>query len=218
VNKGLKDKLFVCEMFSSIQGEGSHAGYPCFFIRLSGCNLRCTYCDTRYAFKRGKPFEVGEIISAWDKSGIGLVLITGGEPLLQPSVYELMQGLLERGATCLLETNGSLNVSRVPHRVVKILDWKTPGSGHEDSFDKENLRFISQKDQIKFVIVSKTDYEWVLKRVKRYFLDHICEVIFSPAHNELMPEELASWMLDDLPVARLQIQLHKLLWGDRKGI
>lgn len=209
--------LSICEIFSSIQGEGSLSGYPCFFIRLSGCNLRCSYCDTRYSFPVGKTLKIGEIISMWKKSRIPLVLVTGGEPLLQPAVYDLMDELLRSGAACLLETNGSINVGRVPHRVVKILDWKTPGSGSGSSFDRENLKFISKKDQIKFVIVSKSDYEWVLNKVKGCFLHHICEVILSPAHNMLTPQELASWMLDDLPAARLQIQIQKVIWGDRKG-
>ncbi len=154
----------------------------------------------------------------WKASGIPLVLITGGEPLLQQAVYGLMDELLNHGAECLLETNGSISVERVPARVIKILDWKTPASGAADSFLKKNLRFISKKDQIKFVIVSKSDYEWVLNKVRTHYLYHICEVIFSPAHNMLAPQELATWMLKDLPMARLQIQLHKLLWGDRKGV
>ena len=209
--------LAVCEIFSSIQGEGSYSGFPCFFIRLSGCNLRCSYCDTRYSFQPGKSMSAGDILAMWKQSRIPLVLITGGEPLLQPGVYDLMDLLLQAGATCLLETNGSISIARVPSRVIKILDWKTPGSGFSASFIKENLKFISKKDQIKFVIVSKSDYEWVHNKVKSWFLHHICEVIFSPAYNMVEPQELASWMLKDRPVARLQIQLQKVLWGDRKG-
>ena len=161
--------------------------------------------------------KIGDIVSMWKKSRIPLVLVTGGEPLLQPAVYDLMDELQRAGAACLLETNGSMNVGRVPHRVIKILDWKTPASGFGTSFDRENLKFISKKDQIKFVIVSKSDYEWVLNKVKDHFLHHICEVIFAPAYNMLKPQELASWMLDDLPAARLQIQIQKVIWGDRKG-
>ena len=166
VNKDRDRDLSICEIFSSIQGEGSLSGYPCFFIRLSGCNLRCSYCDTKYSFPSGRTMKIGDIVSMWKKSCIPLVLVTGGEPLLQPAVYDLMEDLQQAGAVCLLETNGSMNVGRVPHRVIKILDWKTPASGFGTSFDRENLKFISKKDQIKFVIVSKSDYEWVLNKVK----------------------------------------------------
>jgi len=218
VSKTSDDLLYVCEFFASIQGEGSYSGYPCFFIRLSGCNLRCCYCDTKYAFARGDSCQIKALVAAWQKSRIPLVLITGGEPLLQPAVYRLMENLLHAGATCLLETNGSLNVARVPRKVIKILDWKTPGSGEGRSFRLENLKFLSPKDQIKFVIVSRTDYEWVLNTARNHFLHNVCEVLLSPASGDVHPRELAAWMLEDRPVARMQIQLHRLLWGDRKGI
>ncbi len=212
------DSLFLCETFSSIQGEGSFSGYPCFFIRLAGCNLRCGYCDTSYSHGPGQKTKITDILSVWERSRIPLVLVTGGEPLLQPGVYRLMERLMKAGATCLLETNGSLSVASVPARVVKILDWKTPASGFGSSFLTENLRFISKNDQIKFVIVSKSDYEWVLNRVREYYLYNLCEVIFSPASGTLAPEQLASWMMKDLPRARLQVQLHRILWGERKGV
>ncbi len=210
--------LYLSETFSSIQGEGSYSGYPCFFIRLAGCNLRCRYCDTSYAWQSGEKAAVDDILLAWKKSRIPLVLVTGGEPLLQPAVYELMERLVRAGATCLLETNGSISVARVPFSVVKVLDWKTPGSGHADSFQRENLRFISKKDQIKFVIGSKSDYEWGLNRVREHYLHHMCQVLFSPVFHKLEPQELASWMMTDLPQARMQLQLHKVLWGDIKGV
>jgi len=161
--------------------------------------------------------SVAELVAAWRKSRIPLVLVTGGEPLMQEGVYELMKELVRCGAECLLETNGALSISRVPGQVVKIVDWKTPGSGFGSSFRMENLRFISKKDQIKFVIISKKDYEWVLNKMRSHFLEYCCQVIISPAFGMVDPEELASWMMQDLPEARLQIQLHKVLWGDRKG-
>ena len=218
MNKSPHEGLYLCEMFSSIQGEGSYSGYPCFFIRLAGCNLRCSYCDTTFAHGQGALTQVDEIMQSWKKAGISLVLVTGGEPLLQPGVYTLMERILQEGGRCLLETNGSLSVARVPARVVKILDWKTPGSGHAESFHLENLKFISKKDQIKFVIDSKKDYEWGLNRVREYYLPQICQVLFSPVPGKVEPAKLAAWMLRDRPDARLQLQLHKILWGDRKGV
>jgi len=213
--------LKVCELFESIQGEGAHSGYPCFFVRLAGCNLRCSYCDTAYGWDQDGPevfhVSVDDLAVRVHASGLRLVQVTGGEPLLQPGSRILLRALTSRGYTCLLETNGSLSVAGLPPAVVKILDWKTPGSGFPASFLLDNLRHIGMRDQIKFVITDRRDYEWSLDRVRYHGLHYICQVIFSPAWKVLSPVELAAWILEDRPFARLQLQLHKQLWGDKKG-
>ncbi len=221
VNKGLSSlekTLRVSEVFTSIQGEGRHSGLPCFFIRLTGCNLRCSYCDTKYAYYDGKPIPIKELLRLWEKSGLRLVQITGGEPLLSPNVYDLLDIFLANGAKCILETNGSLSISNVPPEVIKVLDWKTPGSGVGQSFLKENLRYISFKDQIKFVITSEEDYRWAKRIIEKNFLSEICEVLVSPAWGQVDAKCLANWVIEDKLQARFQIQLHKFLWGDKRGV
>ncbi len=213
-----KSLLRICEIFTSIQGEGSHAGLPFFFIRLTGCNLRCSYCDTTFAYGGGFKLSVDELIDKWLESKIRFVLITGGEPLLQPPVYELMERLLSKGAKCLLETNGTILLSSVPKRVVKVVDWKTPGSGYGDSFLEENLRFIGSNDEIKFVITSYADYIWSSKIVRSRALWLFTSVIFSPGYKLVRPSRLAQWLLEDRLEARLQIQLHKVIWGCQRGV
>lgn len=210
--------LFVTETFSSLQGEGAYQGIPCFFIRLSGCNLRCSYCDSSYAWEKGEPQSINELIFLWQKSGIELVQVTGGEPLLQPESLELMQHLLQKGATVLLETNGSLSLANVPRQVIKIVDRKTPGSHMEQGWMEENLRFLTKKDQVKFVITDKADYYWARKWIVQKCLASFTQVLFSPAWGRLEPEALASWVMEDKLSVRFQLQLHKILWGDRRGV
>ncbi len=161
---------------------------------------------------------IGELISLWAKSGIKFVLITGGEPLIQEGVFPLMRGLLQRGARVLLETNGSISLARVDNRVIKVVDWKTPGSGSGSSFYKDNLRYIGKKDEIKFVITSRRDYKWASGLVKERALPLISNVLFSPGHGQVEPEKLASWILRDRLEVRLQLQLHKVIWGDKRGL
>ncbi len=213
-----KNSLFVCETFSSIQGEGLYAGMPFYFIRLSGCNLRCIYCDTSYAWERGEEISIDIIVKGWRESGLRYVLITGGEPLLQPSVYLLLESLIRAGARCFLETNGSINLSRIPQEVVMVVDWKTPGSGSRESFFRPNLRFIGKKDQIKFVITSKSDYHWALSQINQASLPLFTNVLLSPCYGRINLRDLASWMIRDRVEARLQPQLHKIIWGERKGV
>jgi 7-carboxy-7-deazaguanine synthase len=210
--------LRVTETFTSLQGEGAHAGWPCFFVRLTGCNLRCSYCDSAYAYSGGVDMDFEEVLSLWRKSGTGLVQITGGEPLLQPAAIALMRELLNAGADVILETNGSISLQNVPERVVKVVDRKTPGSGMAQAWLPENLRFVHLKDQIKCVLTGEADYLWARDWVRSCGLSFFVQVIFSPAWGGIAPRELAHWILRDGLQVRLQLQLHKLLWGDRRGV
>ncbi len=207
----------VCETFTSIQGEGLHTGLPCFFIRLSGCNLNCSYCDTRYAMEGGEDQEIDELVTIWKESDVALVQITGGEPLLQEGVYGLMDRLIESGAQVLLETNGSISLARVPWQVVKVVDVKTPGSGMADSWNQDNLRWLAGYDQVKFVITCREDYDWARHWVERYYLTSFVNVLFSCAWGRLDPRILAAWLLEDRLNVRFQLQLHKILWGEKTG-
>jgi len=202
--------LEVCEVFYSLQGESSFAGLPCVFIRLSGCNLRCTWCDTQYAFETGTMMELERILDEVGKYPTKLVEITGGEPLLQEQSINLMQKLLEQRYTVLLETNGSIILNKVPPQVIKIVDVKCPGSGHGDSFLKQNLAFLQPHDELKFVLADRADYIFALDFIKQSSLQGR-HLIFSPVTSSLKPETLAEWMLEDGASARLQLQLHKIL-------
>ncbi len=205
----------LAETFASIQGEGLHAGLVCFFIRLAGCNLCCSYCDTEYARSGGKLTDIDTVIDLWRESRVSLVQVTGGEPLLQEGVYPLMDRLIECGAQVLLETNGSLSVRNVPWKVVKVVDVKTPGSGVSDCWHEENLRWLSSRDQLKFVLTGRDDYLWACDFVKRHNLTAFCNVLFSAAWGGLEPRILAEWILEDRLSVRFQIQLHKVLWGEK---
>lgn len=209
--------LVVNEIFKSIQGESSCAGLPCTFIRLTGCNLRCGYCDTTYAFDEGREMPVAAIISEVKRLGCNLVEVTGGEPLLQGDVYELLRLLLTDEYQVLLETNGSMNLGKVPGGVVKIVDFKTPGSGEGDKNLWKNIDYMNNRDEAKFVLTSREDYLWARARVEEYGLSDRMEVLFSPVIPSLDGRKLAQWILDDGLQVRLQLQLHKILWGDEKG-
>ncbi len=205
--------LKINEIFKSIQGESSYSGLPCIFIRLTGCNLRCGYCDTEYAFYDGKQMSVDEIMRAIAPYKIDLVEITGGEPLLQEEVYPLMEKLLEKGYKVLLETAGSLSVKKVPGPVVKIMDVKCPGSGEASKNNLDNLACLTAQDEVKFVILDRKDYEWSREFIQRHAVHEKNRVIFSPVYDRLSLQDLAEWVLQDgLPV-RLQTQLHKVIWG-----
>lgn len=209
----------VCEIFTSIQGESSYAGMPCTFIRLTGCNLRCSYCDTTYAYHGGKELSEDEIISEVRRAGISLVEITGGEPLLQSESYHLIKRLLDEGYTVLVETNGSQSIKEIDSRAVVILDIKTPGSGMSKEMDFSNLNNIKSTDEIKFVITNRIDYEWSKEIIDRYRLMDKCQLLLSPAFGILPPEDLAKWMLEDRLRARLNLQLHKYIFSpERKGV
>ena len=212
--------LTVNEIFHSIQGESTHTGRPCVFVRLTGCDLRCVWCDTPYAFHEGRKLDVDEVVAAVEQYGCDLVEITGGEPLLQEDVYPLMDRLLATGATVLLETGGHVSVARVPAAVVKVVDVKCPGSGESDRNAWDNLSRLTDRDQVKFVIADRVDYEFARDVVRRHTLETRCgTVLFSAVHDLLPPARLAEWMLADRLPVRLQIQLHKHLWGaETRGV
>ncbi len=202
----------VCEIFKSIQGESSYAGMPCFFIRLTGCNLRCTYCDTKYAYFEGEELSEERILSEVHRAGISLVEITGGEPLLQKEVYHLIKTLLDNNYKLLIETNGSMSIKDIDRRAVVILDIKTPGSGMVREMDFLNLDYIKDTDEIKFVITDRKDYEWTKDIIQQYNLKDRCHILVSPAYGILQPEVLAKWILDDGLELRLNLQLHKYIF------
>ena len=207
--------LTVNEIFHSIQGESSHAGRPCVFVRLTGCNLRCVWCDTPYAFDEGRRISIDEIVRAVDAYDCPLVEITGGEPLLQPDVYGLMNRLLAAGKTVLLETGGHIDISDVPPAVVKVVDVKCPGSGESEHNAWANLERLAAHDEVKFVIRDRADYEFARDVLQRHELDRRCAaVLLSPVHRVLDPLQLAAWSLEDRLPVRLQLQLHKYVWGD----
>jgi len=212
--------LTINEIFHSIQGESSYAGQPCVFVRLTACDLRCSWCDTEYAFHEGSKRALDDVLGEVDAFACSLVEVTGGEPLLQEEVYPLMQGLLDRGKTVLLETGGHRDTSRVPDDVVTILDVKCPGSGESHRNDWRNLERLRAHDEVKFVVKDRADYDFAKDILERYRLASRCAaVLFSPVHDVLEPRELAEWMLADRVPARLQLQVHKYIWGaDVRGV
>ncbi|MFA7348071.1 MAG: radical SAM protein [Desulfurivibrionaceae bacterium] len=218
----MKDEPFlqISEIFYSIQGESSHAGYPCLFFRLSGCNLRCSYCDAKYTYEEpGNPTPLSALLSEAARYPNALIEITGGEPLLQEGVYPLMEALLAAGRTVLLETNGSLSIARVPCEVVKILDLKCPDSGMAEKMDLANLALLAPRDEIKFVVSSRADYDWARAMIAEHRLAEKAKLILSPVIGRLAPALLAQWLMDDALPARIQLQLHTLLWpGMKRGV
>jgi 7-carboxy-7-deazaguanine synthase len=208
----------ICEIFKSIQGESSYSGLPCLFIRMTGCNLRCSYCDTTYAYFEGKNLSEDEIMDEVQLAGIRLVEVTGGEPLLQKEVYNLIKRLLDEGYKLLVETNGSVSLKDVDRAII-ILDIKTPGSGMSEEMDLSNIDYMKNTDEIKFVITSRTDYEWSKEMIQRYSLKDKCQILFSPAFGILPPEDLSMWILKDRLEVRLNLQLHKYIFSpEKKGI
>lgn len=220
--------MFITEIFKSIQGEGTRAGLPCIFVRLTGCNLRCTWCDTAYAFHGGKKHTLEEVMSrveelshdADGKRRIELVELTGGEPLLQEEIYPLADQLLEAGYTVMIETSGERYIGRLPKAVIKIVDVKCPDSGEADTFDMRNLEELGGQDEVKFVLTSRRDYEFAREFTRQHRLeDRVRQVIFSPVHEDpngkwpgLEPRSVVEWMLEDGLNVRLGIQLHKIVW------
>ncbi len=205
--------LTINEIFYSIQGESTRAGRPCVFVRLTACDLRCSWCDTAYAFHEGTKRSLDEVIEEVERFGCPLVEITGGEPLLQEDVYPLMEALMARGRTVMLETGGHRPIDRVPAAVVKIVDVKCPGSGEADKNHWENLDALAAHDEVKFVVADRADYEFARDALRRYDLaSRTAAVLFSPVHGVLEPRALSEWMLADRLPARLQLQLHKFIW------
>jgi 7-carboxy-7-deazaguanine synthase len=227
--------MFITEIFKSIQGEGTRAGLPCIFVRLTGCNLRCTWCDTAYAFHGGKKMSVDEVLARVDKLAerrvshaiVPLVELTGGEPLLQEEIYDLAQKLLASGYTVLIETSGERFVGRLPREVIKIVDVKCPDSGEADTFEMKNLDVIGAQDEVKFVLSTRRDYEFAREFTRQHQLsERVRAVLFSPVFDDpegkwqgLQPRSLVEWILaDGLPV-RLGLQLHKFVWDPAtKGV
>jgi 7-carboxy-7-deazaguanine synthase len=205
--------LKINEIFKSVQGESSYSGLPCIFIRLTGCNLRCVYCDTEYAFYEGKDMSVDEVLNVIAPYKIKLVEVTGGEPLLQEEVYPLMEKLLENGYQVLIETGGSLPISKVPKAVVKIMDIKCPGSGEESKNNLDNLNHLTSNDEVKFVILDRHDYEWSREFLRQYSSHLKAKAILSPVYEKLEIKNLAEWVLNDNLPVRIQTQLHKVIWG-----
>jgi len=211
--------LKVNEIFHSIQGESTHAGLPCVFVRLTGCNLRCTWCDTAYAFHEGRPMSVDEVMQEVDRHGCRLVELTGGEPLLQADAIPLMERLVDSGYRVLIETSGSLPIEGVPAGVRRIVDIKCPGSGESSRNRWENLEHLRDGDELKFVLADESDYRWAVRQIEERHLHGRCPLILSPVHESLPPADLARWVLDDGLDIRVQIQLHKILWpGTERGV
>jgi 7-carboxy-7-deazaguanine synthase len=206
--------LTVNEIFYSIQGESTRAGRPCVFVRLTACDLRCSWCDTAYAFHEGQKRPVAEVVAAVERYECPLVEITGGEPLLQEEVYELIDRLLALGRTVLLETGGHRPITRVPAAVVKIVDIKCPGSGEAARNDWSNLDRLAPHDEVKFVIKDRADYQFARDVISRYDLpSRAAEILLSPVHGILDPKSLSEWVLEDHLPVRLQLQLHKYIWS-----
>ena len=209
--------LEVTEIYKSVQGESTYMGLPCIFIRLTGCNLRCVWCDTTHAFHDGEKLSILQIIDKVKSYDIKLVEITGGEPLLQKEVFPLMESLLKNEFKVMLETSGSLAINNVPAKVIKIIDLKCPGSGEENKNLWENLNHLTPTDEIKFVIADKADYEWSKKVLQDYELDKKVPVLFSPVFEKLKLKDLTEWILEDNLPVRIHTQLHKYIW-DQKTI
>ena len=203
----------VCEIFKSIQGESTYAGLPCIFVRLTGCNLRCSYCDTTYAYDEGSEMTTRKIIESVRDCGLNLVEITGGEPLLQPDVLPLISQLLDSGVKVLVETNGSVDIGDVDKRAAIIMDVKTPGSGMSDRLLMANFDLLKRIDEVKFVITDRSDYEWARELVRQHRLSDKCTILFSPAYRQLESADLSGWIIDDNLPVRLNLQLHKYIYS-----
>ena len=209
--------LRITEIFYSIQGEGNTVGIPTTFIRLTGCPLRCGYCDTEYAFYGGEMRSIDSIVNEVEKFGARYINVTGGEPLSQKRVHELMGRLCDDGYHVSLETSGALDVSMVDSRVIKVVDVKTPSSGEAENNMRSNYEHLSRSDQVKYVISDEEDFKWSKEHMNENFLNEKCEVLFSPVQDKLSATNLADWVLSEKLPVRFQIQLHKLLWGDVPG-
>lgn len=212
------DTLRISEIFFSLQGETRTAGLPTVFVRLTGCPLRCTYCDTDYAFEGGQLMSLQQILEAVAGYAPRYVCVTGGEPLAQPNVHPLLTALCDAGYEVSLETGGAMPVEKVDPRVVKVVDLKTPASGELARNCYDNLVFLDRKDQLKFVLCNREDYEWARMQLdQRQLPGKVGEILFSPSFGQLAPRDLADWILADRLPVRMQMQLHKIVWGDERG-
>lgn len=210
------DRLKITEVFHSLQGEASSSGWPTVFIRLTGCPLRCQYCDTAYAFSGGEWRSIDELVDQAAGFNARHVCVTGGEPLSQSRCLDLLTALCDRGLEVSLETSGAIDISRVDPRVCRVVDIKTPGSGEADRNIDANVAVLRESDVLKFVICNRVDYDWARRWLEAH-PDVPCDVFFSPSFDELSASDLADWILEDRLQVRLQLQLHKLLWGDAPG-
>jgi len=209
--------LRVSEIFHSLQGEARSVGCPTVFVRLTGCPLRCVYCDTEYAFSGGERMKLPEIVERVASYEARHVCVTGGEPLAQPDCRLLIKMLCDHGFSVSVETSGAIDIAMVDRRASIVMDLKTPASGEMERNLMANLHHLRRKDQIKFVIMDRADYEWSRAQLREQNLAGLSEVLFSPVHGELKPRELAEWILEDNLPVRMQVQLHKYLWGDERG-
>lgn len=210
-------RLRITEIFYSLQGETRTVGLPTVFVRLTGCPLRCQYCDTAYAFTGGTYHTISEIVEQVAQYGARYVTVTGGEPLAQKECHALLTALCDEGYEVSLETSGHIPLDGVDHRVVKVMDIKTPGSEESQRNHWLNLNYLQAQDQIKFVICHREDYDWSKKIIVEHQLNQLCEVLFSPSYGQQNQQELAEWILEDRLPVRFQVQLHKVLWGDCPG-
>ncbi|WP_422134450.1 MULTISPECIES: 7-carboxy-7-deazaguanine synthase QueE [unclassified Endozoicomonas] len=213
------DTLRITEIFHSLQGESRTSGLPTVFVRLTGCPLRCVWCDTEYSFHGGTRMSLDEIIKEVDDYGAKYVCVTGGEPLGQPNCLPLLEQLVDKGYEVSLETSGALDVSLVDERVVKVLDLKPPASGESHRNLYENIEHLTANDQVKFVIANREDYEWSVSKMLQYNLaGRVSDVLFSPVNDQLAPDRLADWIISDKLPVRFQVQLHRVIWGDKAGV
>lgn len=210
--------LRIFEIFHSLQGESSRVGLPTVFVRLTGCPLRCGYCDTEYAFHGGATQSFDEILAKVAGYQARYVCVTGGEPLAQKGCHALLKMLCDAGYQVSIETSGAMDISQVDQRVSVIMDIKTPGSGEESKNLWSNIAALSAKDEVKFVLVDRADYEWAKQVLNQYALVDKCPVLFSPVYKTLPPADLAAWVLEDHLPVRMQVQLHKILWGEKAGV
>jgi 7-carboxy-7-deazaguanine synthase len=209
--------LRIHEIFFSLQGEASRVGLPTVFVRLTGCPLRCGYCDTAYAFHGGKTMKMADILSKINSYGVKRVTVTGGEPLAQKPCLKLLKTLCDDGFDVSLETSGAMDIASVDARVSVILDIKTPGSGEEEKNLWHNLPLLKAKDEVKFVLCDATDYQWAKQVLTEHAIAEKCSVLFSPVYSQVQPRDLAEWILADRLPVRMQVQLHKILWGEKAG-
>ena len=213
-----ESSLRITEIFHSLQGETSTTGLPTVFVRLTGCPLRCAYCDTAYAFEGGSKIALSQVLETVADYGAQFVTVTGGEPLAQPQCIELLRALCDLGYRVSLETSGAMPIDDVDSRVVKILDLKTPGSGEVSRNLYDNIPLLLPQDEVKFVICNRQDYDWCcLKMDELQLTQYVSEILFSPSQGELSPKQLAEWILEDKLRVRMQLQTHKYVWGDQPG-
>ena len=212
-------KLKINEIYYSIQGESSYTGLPCIFIRLTYCNLRCTYCDSEYTFHEGNEMSINQIIKTIQQYSCKLVEVTGGEPLVQKECITLLKKLIALDYEVLLETSGSLTIENVPKKVINIVDFKCPSSGMKKKNFWKNIDFLKPNDEVKFIIQNREDYDWTKRKIKKYKIDKKCKLLLSPSYNKIKEKEIVEWILNDNLNVKFQIQLHKIIWKDTtKGV